>query len=165
MVSVILISFLGVYLDGFFSNYLPYVSNHILLGINFSLVSIVILYFIIKDNQKYLLCSFIVGLIYGILYSSIPFLYASLFLLIAYLYQKLYFNFSKSFWSSLVFMLLMAIIYEVLIYIIYVLFFQEPLGLWSIGYRILYTSLFYIVSFLIVSFWSHKKVIVRRKRT
>ena len=88
---IILLSFL---LDGILTNYLPYLVNNLSWFTPlFTLVSVFLVYpFFRKQQTKYLIICFVIGIFYDLFYTNLLFMNAILFLGVGF--------FSKYFWKN-----------------------------------------------------------------
>ena len=85
----VIISFL---LDGVLSNFLNYMLGDIsIFNPLLTIVAIIMIYpYFKKDENKYLITSFILGFLYDLFYTNLLFTDAILFLLLALIYSYLY---------------------------------------------------------------------------
>lgn len=98
-----------------------YKNSSLFLGL-FSLVTIFSIYPLFNNNnKKYLITSFIYGLIYDIVFTNTLFLNALIFLLLAFIISKIYRNFSMNFLNVSVINICLIIIYRIINYLAIIL--------------------------------------------
>lgn len=141
---ILAISFI---LDGVLTNFLPYgVGNLSLFTPLTTIVALVIIYiFFYHEEKKYLLISFITGIIYDLFYTNLLFLDGLLFLLIGVIVIQLYKLIGFNYIRILFHILISIIVYEIVFSIIIVIFNLVPMSIDRLIYKILHSLLLNLI--------------------
>lgn len=162
MIPAIVILVISLFLDGFLSNYLPYLVGDLSLFTPLlTVVSVFIIYpLFYKDNKRYFILAFVVGMIYDLFYTNLLFFNGFLFLLISFITTKVTKNIQVNFFSVLYEVILIIVVYEVVYAILLVIFNLVPvtlyLVLYKIGHSILLNVIYVEVIYLIMKKFNAK---------
>lgn len=168
MSVAIIISIISLIFDGVLTNFLPYLNGDLTLFTPmFSVVSIFLLYpLLLNDNKKYLLYTFIYGIIYDLLYTNL-FLYdAFIFLFLGFFTLKIYKNFKVTKIKVLIYLSLSIIIYESLFAGSVLILNLVPITIEKLIYKIshsliinlIYGEILYIIIDLLPTRYHSKKI-------
>jgi len=152
--SIIII--LSLLLDGILSNFLPFMVGKLSYFTPlFTVVSVLIIYpfFKKKENSKYLIITFLTGLVYDLLYTNLLFFHALLLPLLGVITIFLYKYFDRNSLMILIETILIITLYQGLTVIVYLLFQVVPITLNDFLYvlehtlfiNIIYTELGYLI--------------------
>lgn len=146
MLSIIILA-ISLFLDGLLTNYLPYLVNDLSLFTPLlTLISIFIIYpFHRKDERKYLIMLFIVGLLYDSLYTNLLFFNAVLFVGIGVLTKYVYKTFEINSLKILIYIPLIIIVYETSTALILLLFNIVPITFYKLIYKISHSLILNII--------------------
>lgn len=157
---IMIISFI---LDGVISNLINY--NSLMYPIC-SLLSLIIVYpYFNQNDNTYLVASFLLGILYDVVYTDTIFFNACLFLILALSLKKVFKKFSYKYFSVLITTLVSIVSYRTISYITLVLIHYLNYNIYtfckgiysSFIINIIYITLFYLIS--------SKKLILRRMKT
>ena len=113
---ILIVSFL---LDGIISKYIPI--NGIFYPL-FSLVSLLVAYpYFCDDKRNYYKCSFIIGLLYDLIYTDTMVFYAFLFLFMAFIIIKLSIILASNYFNMIIIALVSIVIFRSVSYIFIVI--------------------------------------------
>ena len=136
-----LIIIISLILDGILSNFLPVINLSYFTPL-LTLTSIFIVYsFYTKDEYKYYITSFVVGIIYDLLYTNLLFFNGIIFVLIAFLVRIIYKNLNISFLKNILYIILIIIVYESSTALIFMIFKLVPITLSKVVYKITHSLL------------------------
>lgn len=146
MLPLIIVIF-SLLLDGIITNFIPYLVNDLSLFTPLlTLVSIFIIYpFYRKNNLKYLITVFIIGIIYDLFYTNLLFFNAIIFLLIGFISIFIYHNFEVNFLRIILYTVLLIAIYESLTALIILIFNLVPITLSKLTYKISHSLILNII--------------------
>lgn len=138
MIIPIIIIIFSLLFDGLLTNYLPYLVNDLSLFTPLFTVTILfIIYpFYRKKPKIYLITAFITGFIYDSFYTNLLFFNAILFLIISVISMYLYKNFEVSYFSLIIYIILIVTLYESLTGIILFIFRIVPVTPTKVLYKI-----------------------------
>ena len=140
-----LIIIISLILDGFLSNFLPVIDLSYFTPL-LTITSIFIVYpFFTKDEYKYYITSFIVGIIYDLLYTNLLFFNGIIFVLIAFLVRIIYKNLNVSLLKNILYIIILIIIYESSTALIFMIFNLVPITLNKLIYKITHSLLINII--------------------
>ena len=158
MISSIIIV-LSLILDGILTNYLPFMESDLSLFTPLlTTTSLVLIYpLFYKQQKKYLIIVFILGIIYDLFYTNLLFFNGLIFLFLGFLIIKIYQLFGSGYIKVIVTIFFIIIIYELLNVSIFMLFNLVPITLDKVIYKIshsillnlIYGELIYIILNLI----------------
>lgn len=150
--SIVLL-IISLLLQGILSLYLPFISNQFtFLSYNFIITSLVLIYPIYYKKKKiswyYGICIFY-GLFFDLLYTNTLVIDSLLFLLIGMLVNILYVKFKENFFNQFIIILLSQITYDLLFYLLLVLFRGISFSVLFLLYQFINTIILnFIYSFL-----------------
>lgn len=152
-----LIIVVSLLLDGISSYFLPYLPNDLsLLTPMLTIVTIFLIYpFYRKQEKKYFLTIFIIGLIYDSLYTNLLFFNAILFLIIGLVSKYIYKNYEPNYLNLIIQIILIITIYELATALILIIFNLVPMTLIKVLYKISHSLILNIlyseILFLIIT--------------
>lgn len=146
MISLIII-IISLILDGVITNFLPYMIDNLTL---FTPLTTVVCIFLIyplyhHEEKKYFIVSFIIGIIYDLLYTNLLFFNAFIFLLIAFITMKIYKNFNVDYLKLIPYIIIVITMYECITSGIFIIFNLVPITIQKIIYKILHSLVFNII--------------------
>lgn len=138
---------ISIYLDGLLTIYLASFFNNLSIFTPlFTLITIGILGFNLKDKKnKYLTISFVVGLIYDLLYTNILFLNSFLFLIIALITIRIINRYSFNFFKLIIYLLTVIIVYEFIYFLLIIIIYPKIYTPIDLIYKISHSLLLNIV--------------------
>lgn len=150
--SIVII--LSLILDGIASLFSPYLPNTLSLFTTFfTLVSIFIICpFYRKDEKKYLIIVFILGIIYDLLYTNLLFFNAVLFVIIGLISLYINKNFEITYLKIILYIALIIVTYESLTGIILFIYNIVPVTIPKVIYKITHSLLLNIIYAEIIHF-------------
>lgn len=153
---IVVISFI---LDYFLSLYLPYERNSLsYLTPLFIPILIYLLYPLFKDKKTYIIISFIIGLIYDLLFTNLLFFNGVLFLSISFLTLLIHKYLKVNIFLNILYVLLIIIFYELISILIYVIYGVISITFSDIIYRITHVIIINIIyGTIMYMITSHKK--------
>lgn len=113
MIVAIIIVTISIVLDGLLSNYIPFMFHS--LSYFTPLLTLTSLFFIsplLKTQKQYFIFLIIIGFIYDICYTNLLIFHASCFLLLGYMISKYYQMFKVHFFTTLLTLVLLIILYD-----------------------------------------------------
>lgn len=114
---IYILLFVSIILEGIISLIIPI--YHSIFVPTFLLITIICIYPYFKDNyKKYFMIIFIAGLVYDFLYTQTLFLDAVIFLLLAFLYHKVYKYINYKFLGTIIIFVLSISLYRISIFLI-----------------------------------------------
>ena len=143
----IIIMIISLLLDGILTNFLPFMVNDLSLYTPlFTVVSIFFLYpFYRKNNKKYWLIVFTLGIVYDLFYTNLLFLNAILFLGVAYVSKVIYKNYEVDFIKLIIYLVIIIVVYESMTGIIIFLYHLVPVTFEKVIYKISHSLLLNII--------------------
>ena len=148
MISVILL-IVALFLDGFLSIVIPL--NYPFLPL-ITVTTIYMIYPIFKKKQKnYFLITFIVGLLYDLLYTNHLLFNAIIFTTIAYVTKYFYKTYQQTKITKIIYLIMIIILYEVITALILFVFQITSITIARIIYKILYSILLNIIYAVILN--------------
>lgn len=169
MISTILI-IISLILDGLLTNIFPYMMGNLsFLTPLLTVICIIIIYPFYKKNlKKYYILSFLIGIIYDLLYTNLFLINGVLFFIIALITRYIYKNLRISSLSLTLYICLIIVLYETLLATIFIVFNMIPFSITSILYKIVNSLVINIIYgeilYYIVKTTSkrHKKIKINR---
>ena len=143
-VIIIIISFL---LDGLLTNYLPYLVGDLswftpLLTV----VSLFIIYpFYRKEEKKYFIIVFVLGILYDLFYTNLLFFNAVMFSLVGILSRWIHKNYEMGFIKLIIYAIIIICFYEISTASILWIYHIVPMSISRIFYKISHTLLLNII--------------------
>lgn len=158
---VVIISFL---IEGVLSKYISI--DSLLFEYLFTLISLIIVYPYFHNNEnKYFKLSFLIGLLYDIVYTNTIFFNAFVFFIIAFIIKKINSFISNNSVNVAIISFIVIIFYRTIIYILLCLIgylnFQIKDLLYSIVSSLILNMLYSIILYLITDYISKKKHITK----
>ena len=151
----IIIMIVSLIFDGILSNFLPFLVNDLsLFTPMFTVVSIFIIYpFYRKQEKKYFISLFILGIIYDLLYTNLLFFNGVLFVSIGALTRYIIKNFELSYIKVILYTLVVIVFYESITAILLLIFNIVTITISSLLYKIthsliinlIYVELIYLI--------------------
>lgn len=143
----IIILIISILLDGIFSNFLPYLVNNLSVFTPLlTVVSIFMIYpFYRKNEKKYFIILFILGIIYDLLYTNLLFFNGILFLCIGFLSRYIYKNYEVTPLRLIIYTSIIIISYESLTGIILAIFRLVPVSIYKVWYKIIHSLILNII--------------------
>ena len=143
-IVIVIISFI---FDGVLTNYLPYLVNDLSLFTPLlTVVSIFIIYpFYKKQENKYLIILFILGIIYDLFYTNLLFINAILFVILGIITKLIYKNLEISYIKLIIYIIILITIYESLQVLIILIFNLVPITLYKLLYKITHSILLNVI--------------------
>ena len=131
--------FISLLLQGMLSLYLPFTSNHFtFLSYNFIIITLVLIYPIYHKKRQislyYIIC-ILYGLLFDLLYTNALVIDSLLFLFIGMFVKMLYVKFSENFLNLFFIIVLSQLLYDILFYLLLVLFRGISFSLWPLLYQ------------------------------
>ncbi len=150
-IVILIISFL---LDGILTNFLPYgVGNLSLFTPLTTIVAIVLIYnFFYHNEKKYLIISFVTGIIYDLFYTDLLFLDGILFFIIAFMVIKLYKVIGFNYVRILLHVFVAIVVYEISFSLIIIIFNLVPMTIDRLLYKISHSLILNLIYAEIVMF-------------
>lgn len=146
MISIIIL-IISFILDGILSSFLPYsVGNLSLFTPLLTIVSLFIIYkFYYHKEKEYYIIAFILGIIYDLFYTNLLFFNGLVFLLMAYLFVKIYRVLKVDSFRIIIYICLVIIFYEVVCSIVFLIFNLVPITFNGVLYKITHSLLLNII--------------------
>lgn len=153
----LLILVLSFILDGVLSNFLSFLPNDLTLFTPLlTVTSIFLIYpFYKKQENKFYLTVFILGLLYDLFYTNLLFFNAFLFLLVALISKYLYKNFELSPLKLVFYIILIITIYETTGVLIILIYNLVPLTIYKLLYKITHSLILNIIYAELIYFFIH----------
>lgn len=154
-IIVVVVSFI---LDGILTNFLPYMVDDLSLFTPLlTVVSIFLIYPLYYHKKKdYYITSFIVGVLYDLFYTNLLFFNGFMFLVIAYITDKVYKYLNVDYLKLILYISLVVVIYESLSGGIFLLFNLVPITinkiLYKIGHSLILNIIYGEIVFIIIKF-------------
>ena len=156
---------ISLILDGILTNYLPYLVNDLSLFTPLlTLVAIIIIYpFYRKDELKYYVIAFIVGVLYDLFYTNLIFFNGVLFFTIAYTSSRITKNVTMNTVNLLLETIGMIVLYEVLTGLALFTYHVVPVTVYKVWYKIIHSLLLNVIYVEIV-YWILKVIPKKYKK-
>ena len=143
-ILIIISSFI---LDIILSNVLPFMKGDLSIFTSlFVPITIYLIYPFYKNQElKYYIESFIIGIIYDLIFTNLLFFDGVIFLIISLVSVKIYKNFIVDKYKNIMYVFLIIILYEFLVVSIFLIFNLVPISFYDFIYKILHTLLINVV--------------------
>lgn len=143
-ILIIISSFI---LDIIFSNVLPFMKGDLSIFTSlFVPITIYLIYPFYKNQElRYYIESFIIGIIYDLIFTNLLFFDGVIFLIISLVSVKIYKNFMVDKYKNIMYVFLIIILYEFLVASIFLIFNLVPISFYDFIYKILHTLLINVV--------------------
>lgn len=140
---IVIISFI---LDYFLSLYLPYERNSLsYLTPLFIPILIYLIYPLFKKKNKYIIISFIIGIIYDLLFTNLLFFNGIIFLLISFYTIFIYKYLKVNIYLNILYILSVIIFYELISIFIYIIYGVISITFSDVIYRITHLIIINII--------------------
>lgn len=138
---------ISLLLDGILTNFLPYmVSDLSYFTPLLTLTSLVIVYPLFKkEKKKFMIFSFVSGMIYDLFYTNLLFFNGFLFLLLSLIIIKLYEIFGGDYLKILFHILIIIILYETFTALLIIIFNLVPMNIDKLIYKISHSILLNLI--------------------
>ena len=145
-ILIIISSFI---LDIILSNVLPFMKGDLSIFTSlFVPITIYLIYPFYKNQElKYYIESFIIGIIYDLIFTNLLFFDGVIFLIISLVSVKIYKNFIVDKYKNIMYVFLIIILYEFLVASIFLIFNLVPICFYDFVYKISHTLLINVVYF------------------
>ena len=146
MIPYIIMS-ISLLLDGILTNYLPFLVNDLSLFTPLlTLVSILIIFpFYRKQEEKYFITIFILGIIYDLFYTNLLFFNGVLFLVVGFIISRVQKKIPLNYLNILIEMIMMIILYESLTGFFLFIFNMVPITIPKVFYKITHSVILNII--------------------
>ena len=143
-ILIIISSFI---LDIILSNFLPFMKGDLSIFTSlFVPITIYLIYPFYKNQElKYYIESFIIGIIYDLIFTNLHFFDGVIFLIISLVSVKIYKNFIVDKYKNIMYVFLIIILYEFLVASIFLIFNLVPICFYDFIYKISHTLLINVV--------------------
>ena len=143
-ILIIISSFI---LDIILSNVLPFMKGDLSIFTSlFVPITIYLIYPFYKNQKlKYYIESFIIGIIYDLIFTNLLFFDGVIFLIISLVSVKIYKNFIVDKYKNIMYVFLIIILYEFLVASIFLIFNFVPISFYDFIYKISHTLLINVV--------------------
>ena len=143
-ILIIISSFI---LDIILSNVLPFMKGDLSIFTSlFVPITIYLIYPFYKNQKlKYYIESFIIGIIYDLIFTNLLFFDGVIFLIISLVSVKIYKNFLVDKYKNIMYVFLIIILYEFLVASIFLIFNLVPISFYDFIYKISHTLLINVV--------------------
>ena len=143
-ILIIISSFI---LDIILSNVLPFMKGDLSIFTSlFVPITIYLIYPFYKNQElRYYIESFIIGIIYDLIFTNLLFFDGVIFLIISLVSVKIYKNFIVDKYKNLMYVFLIIILYEFLVASIFLIFNLVPISFYDFIYKISHTLLINVV--------------------
>lgn len=143
-ILIIISSFI---LDIILSNFLPFMKGDLSIFTSlFVPITIYLIYPFYKNQElKYYIESFIIGIIYDLIFTNLLFFDGVIFLIISLVSVKIYKNFIVDKYKNIMYVFLIIILYEFLVASIFLIFNLVPISFYDFIYKISHTLLINVV--------------------
>ncbi len=134
-------------LDIILSNVLPFMKGDLSIFTSlFVPITIYLIYPFYKNQElKYYIESFIIGIIYDLIFTNLLFFDGVIFLIISLVSVKIYKNFIVDKYKNIMYVFLIIILYEFLVASIFLIFNLVPISFYDFVYKISHTLLINVV--------------------
>lgn len=146
MLSII-IMIISLLFDGLLTNYLPYLVNDLSYFTPLlTLISIFIIYPLYrKQEKKYFISIFVLGLVYDLFYTNLLFFNAVLFVFIGLIIRFIVKNFELSYIKIIIYIILIVISYELLTALFLGIYNIVPISIDNLIYKIIHSLILNII--------------------
>ena len=146
MLSII-IMIISLLFDGLLTNYLPYLVNDLSYFTPLlTLISIFIIYPLYrKQEKKYFISIFVLGLVYDLFYTNLLFFNAVLFVFIGFIIRFIVKNFELSYIKIIIYIILIVISYELLTALFLGIYNIVPISIDNLIYKIIHSLILNII--------------------
>ena len=146
MLSII-IMIISLLFDGLLTNYLPYLVNDLSYFTPLlTLISIFIIYPLYrKQEKKYFISIFVLGLVYDLFYTNLLFFNAVLFVFIGFIIRFIVKNFELSYIKIIIYVILIVISYELLTALFLGIYNIVPISIDNLIYKIIHSLILNII--------------------
>ena len=143
-ILIIISSFI---LDIILSNVLPFMKGDLSIFTSlFVPITIYLIYPFYKNQElRYYIESFIIGIIYDLIFTNLLFFDGVIFLIISLVSVKIYKNFMVDKYKNIMYVFLIIILYEFLVASIFLIFNLVPICFYDFVYKISHTLLINVV--------------------
>lgn len=143
-ILIIISSFI---LDIILSNVLPFMKGDLSIFTSlFVPITIYLIYPFYKNQElKYYIESFIIGIVYDLIFTNLLFFDGVIFLIISLVSVKIYKNFIVDKYKNIMYVFLIIILYEFLVASIFLIFNLVPICFYDFVYKISHTLLINVV--------------------
>ena len=143
-ILIIISSFI---LDIILSNVLPFMKGDLSIFTSlFVPITIYLIYPFYKNKElRYYIESFIIGIIYDLIFTNLLFFDGVIFLIISLVSVKIYKNFIVDKYKNIMYVFLIIILYEFLVASIFLIFNLVPISFYDFIYKISHTLLINVV--------------------
>ena len=143
-ILIIISSFI---LDIILSNVLPFMKGDLSIFTSlFVPITIYLIYPFYKNQElRYYIESFIIGIIYDLIFTNLLFFDGVIFLIISLVSVKIYKNFIVDKYKNIMYVFLIIILYEFLVVSIFLIFNLVPICFYDFVYKISHTLLINVV--------------------
>lgn len=143
-ILIIISSFI---LDIILSNVLPFMKGDLSIFTSlFVPITIYLIYPFYKNQElRYYIESFIIGIIYDLIFTNLLFFDGVIFLIISLVSVKIYKNYIVDKYKNIMYVFLIIILYEFLVVSIFLIFNLVPISFYDFIYKILHTLLINVV--------------------
>lgn len=143
-ILIIISSFI---LDIILSNVLPFMKGDLSIFTSlFVPITIYLIYPFYKNQElRYYIESFIIGIIYDLIFTNLLFFDGIIFLIISLVSVKIYKNFIVDKYKNIMYVFLIIILYEFLVASIFLIFNLVPISFYDFIYKISHTLLINVV--------------------
>jgi len=143
-ILIIISSFI---LDIILSDVLPFMKGDLSIFTSlFVPITIYLIYPFYKNQElRYYIESFIIGIIYDLIFTNLLFFDGVIFLIISLVSVKIYKNFMVDKYKNIMYVFLIIILYEFLVASIFLIFNLVPISFYDFIYKILHTLLINVV--------------------
>ncbi len=144
---IILLIAISLLLDGILTNYLPFLPNSLSLFTPLlTITSLVFIYpFFRKQEKKFYLTLFIIGIIYDLFYTNLLFFHAVIFILLGLIIKWIYKNYEITPIRIILYICIIIISYELLVGSILYIFQIVPMTIEKILYKILHSIIINLI--------------------
>ena len=134
-------------LDIILSNVLPFMKGDLSIFTSlFVPITIYLIYPFYKNQElRYYIESFIIGIIYDLIFTNLLFFDGVIFLIISLVSVKIYKNFIVDKYKNIMYVFLIIILYEFLVASIFLIFNLVPISFYDFIYKISHTLLINVV--------------------
>ena len=141
---ILIVSFL---LDGLLTNYLPYLVQDLsLFTPMFTITSIFLIYpFFRKQELKFFIILFLVGILYDLFYTNLLFFNGSMFVILGFISYYIQKNFDFGFFNNIVFVIIMISSYEIITCLFLWIYNIVPVSFSGLFYKISHSLLLNII--------------------
>ena len=146
MLSIV-IMIISLLFDGLLTNYLPYLVNDLSYFTPLlTLISIFIIYPLYrKQEKKYFISIFVLGLVYDLFYTNLLFFNAVLFVFIGLIIRFIVKNFELSYIKIIIYIILIVISYELLTALFLGIYNIVPISIDNLIYKIIHSLILNII--------------------